>query len=327
MKTSSITRSRKLPKFIKTHKIFTKFDNIEKIFPLIGLENCSERVKEVAASLDAAKTLRTYLIKCFSNDTYYFYNRAGATQIANQLRGCKPSEFIQDGQLIPVPTKLAKEIPNINTAYKKHKYNPEYHDYYSGPDYNIYSSKNYQLPKNPKIVFSSDDKDGLWDIATMSMRGFTSCQSWGGSYKRNLIGSMVDPFLGIIYLTDGTQLTKGTKMCKRALVRYVINRQTGRPALFLEKVYPNGGYYDRSSQLANQTITDLFRNFLKKKTNNRIPVVTSAHGYSIPNSKIVKAMSSCGEFTDASDYCRSYRDSGIGYSKKSRVNFAKIKAF
>ena len=54
--------------------------------------------------------------------------------------------------------------------------------------------------RNFDVVFSSDGLDGLWDITTMSMRGIKSCQSWTSSskYKTNIIGSIVDPFVGVI---------------------------------------------------------------------------------------------------------------------------------
>ena len=40
--------------------------------------------------------------------------------------------------------------------------------------------KNSRSLKDYKIVFSSNGKEGLWDIATMSARGITSCQGWNG---------------------------------------------------------------------------------------------------------------------------------------------------
>jgi hypothetical protein len=335
MNTATIKKSRKLPDFIKGHKIFGKFDTIEKIFPLIGLDNCSEKISTATYMHEIATLLRNDLVAKFDDADQYWHNRVRSLNIANLLKNCKPSDFIKNGRIIPVPTNLAELIPNINQVYFQCLYPPHYavHQRCNYRGNRIYDPKDYSVPQDLKIVFSSDKRDGVWDIATMSMRGIKSCQSWNGSYKHNLVGSIIDPFLGVIYLTDGSKTNNGTKMIKRSLVRYVINNQTNKPALLLEKVYPNRGYYDDNSGRDSHVI-ELFKKFLEKKTDNKLPVITKPRGYHIPNSKIVKAMSTCGKPEqrggDASherDYCRSYRDSNIAYSKSSKVNFGKIKAF
>lgn len=73
--------------------------------------------------------------------------------------------------------------------------------------------------KNLKIVFSSHP----WDIATMSMRGIRSCQAWNKPQKNHLIGSILDPNVAVIYLTDGKpHKNYGPKMLARSVVRLCI---------------------------------------------------------------------------------------------------------
>jgi hypothetical protein len=157
---------------------------------------------------------------------------------------------------------------------------------------------------------------GAWDMATMSMRGISSCQSWSGCYKRNLVGSIVDPCAGIIYLTNGTQGEKGSRMIYRAVVRYVVHKETHKPALMLERIY--------SANSINNEITALFSAFLIKKTKGKLPIITSGNKHVIPNSKIVSTLPSCGSYNDAKYYCKSYRDSGIAYAKTNSLYLKKL---
>jgi hypothetical protein len=176
--------------------------------------------------------------------------------------------------------------------------------------------------KGYRIVFSSDGDRGLWDISTMSMRGITSCQRWDkdGYHCKKLIGSMLDPYTGIIYLTRGIKTSRGEKMEKRAVVRFIL-RQNKTPMLFLERIYGISYVpprYTRKHQLVPGTgvyenenvIVDLFSSLLKAKTGKKYNVeyrYTSAASY-IPLSSRVRPLS---------DAIRSYRDSGIGYSDKT----------
>lgn len=100
------------------------------------------------------------------------------------------------------------------------------------------------------IVFSSEGSEGVWDIATMSMRGFKSCQRWDGEYPRCLIGSIFSRFVGVMYLTSGvaaenyltangiTYSNLGTKMIRRCVVRYAIDADQEKPCILLDKMYP-----------------------------------------------------------------------------------------
>lgn len=155
------------------------------------------------------------------------------------------------------------------------------------------------IDRGRKIVFSGSGNQALWDIATMSMRGISSCQSWRGSHKKQLLGSMADPYCAIMYITTGNETDKGTRMSKRALVRFVVNNKTGKPALLLERIYPN--YFGYTDQTATAKI---FRDFLRKKTDDKFPIVESGNGYSIPMTNAVRKIGRNNQ---------SYRDSHVPY--------------
>ena len=158
-----------------------------------------------------------------------------------------------------------------------------------------------------KIVFSTHP----WDIATMSMRGITSCQRWsGGEYKHRLVGTMVDPYAGIIYLTDGRAYRRGERMFARAVVRITADRITGKPSIFLERIYVNSGV--RQPGIFSDAAATKFLNFIQSKLPKDIVVDRLCYGEIIPMSKIVQKLSK---------KYKSYRDSGIAYN--SSVMFKK----
>lgn len=180
--------------------------------------------------------------------------------------------------------------------------------------------------KGSRIVFSSAGNKGLWDIATMSMRGISSCQRWdydnGYSHERKLVGSMLDPYCGIIYITTGTKTKLGEKMTKRAVVRFVIDGN--KPYLFIERVYGirynnNRERYDAGLQRyieptyenTEKNISDIFVAFLKSKTENKFEVeykttiTTATRKVAIP------------QFPRLPEHeYQSYRDSGISYTNR-----------
>jgi hypothetical protein len=144
-----------------------------------------------------------------------------------------------------------------------------------------------------EIVFSGSGLKAVWDIATMSQRGIYSCQSWDGSYRTRLIGSMVDPFLGIMYITDGARNAYGKQMLARALVRFVISK-AGKASLLIERMYGAATY-------------ETFSAFLREKTGNKFPidhVYVSGWRSFIPRSAAVKQL----PITSIS-----YRDSRVPY--------------
>jgi hypothetical protein len=170
------------------------------------------------------------------------------------------------------------------------------------PAFKDFSKEN--IPnKEYSIIFSSEGEEGIWDIATMSMRGITSCQKWNGDYPRCLIGSILSKFVGIIYLTSGVKIEDqepyknlGTKMMKRCIVRYAIDAIEKRPCILIDKMYPE----------FNKNILKSFIDALKSRTS--LPVYYSPdlgnkmkHMY-LPNEKIRE---------DISDRDWSYQDTPL----------------
>lgn len=177
-----------------------------------------------------------------------------------------------------------------------------------------FSSKNVPSDRF-KIVFSSDGPDGLWDIATMSMRGISSCQTWGGGNATHVVGSMVDPFTGIIYLTSGAKHGQyGTKMLRRCVVRFVVNDKTKKQSIYLERMYP----------ALDQGTKDTFIKFIETKTGNKFPVVygpdvygqPSTTGNYVPMASIIKGM-------QPQDH--PYRDSGMPYKTDPLDTYGALK--
>lgn len=333
MKSSLIKNSSKFPSFIKRHKIFSKFKKINKIFPNLGLDNCSQLVSRVDYRDKAAKDLKKLAITEFRklrnyhnlyaeyNDSYRRISNACDSTIAD-LKRHEAKEFISDNGNIICPLRT-----NLNVLFLKTRFQENYRLYKNNSSY--YQLYNHlEIDAGTRVVFSYN----AWDLATMSMRGISSCQSWNGSYRRNLIGSIIDPYCAVIYITHGDKLKLGTKMVRRALVRYVVNKETNKPALLLERIYPTHefhtfSYYDfRYYDPARDPIAAaIFSKFLEEKVDGKIPVVmSSARQYQIPNSKINKAMKSCGSYSDGKDYCRSYRDSGITYSDSHKSYFKSL---
>ena len=322
MKVASIKRSQKYPSWMKKHPIFSKVEKIEKIFPLIGLKNCSEKISnidyvDVKLAAEYQKSLHTAF-----NPLYCYYDRSKCRTVRTILGRCKPSDFLINGKL-GVPLAFQKQgITDFEVYIRECKISPSERRHYTNIKYTL-------QPINPnyKVVFSSDGGKGIWDIATMSMRGIYSCQSWDGCFRRNLIGSMVDPFVGIIYITDNTRLSRGSEMLYRAVVRYVVNRFTKKPAFMLEGIYVGDDIETDGNILMVKAI---FVAFLKKKLGNKLPIITKRKDirqYAIPNSKVVKTLATCGKYSDGKDYCRSYRDSGIAYSASSATHKKGIKTF
>lgn len=107
------------------------------------------------------------------------------------------------------------------------------------------------------IVFSSNGEEGLWDIATASMRGITSCQSWASPQSRGLIGTMSSKYTGVIYMEHDSQVAPyGTKMLYRSMVRFCINNKTKKPVIVIDKMYMS----------VNEATLAAFKRILHKKS-------------------------------------------------------------
>lgn len=328
MNTKSIVKNSKLPKFITDHQIFEKIDEVKKIFPLIGLKNGSESVGKLNYAKFIAPEIKKELKAMFTS-TGYWHNQARAKKIYNALNECSEKDFVVDKKLTLTPKKLKNiGVRNVKEAYYTCMYHPDDRKYaiIDDDDFNHFPKIN----NGWNVVFSSSGSTGVWDIATMSMRGIDSCQAWDGSYKRNLIGSIIDPFVGVIYLTNNKNYgTHGKEMLYRCVVRYVVNRTTKKPAILLEPMYSSDDDYDDFVEEKRDAVLEIFKLYLKKHLTKKLPIITSPRNYDIPNSSAVEELRKCkGNYEDAVDgYCLSYRDSGVDYTKSSAVRFSKIKPF
>lgn len=102
--------------------------------------------------------------------------------------------------------------------------------------------KGYSKRGQFSVVFSTKPED----IAAMSSRS-----NWGTCQKIDvvqglggcLVGSILSKFVGIVYITTGSQyaqdsINRGERMEARCLVRFVIDTKTNKPALILDRMYP-----------------------------------------------------------------------------------------
>lgn len=159
-----------------------------------------------------------------------------------------------------------------------------------------------------KIVFASDQKQGVWDIATMSMRGIRSCMQWGSGHAPSLIGSIIDPCCGVIYLTDGVYTEHGERMLCRSVVRYVVHKTAG-PCLYMERPYAH-----LDLQPGNQEALCLaFAAALHAKTS--LPVIYDYKSSydDMRELSFIPATEAVKKYVD----CQSYRDGKVRYDRVS----------
>src|SRR5271166_4664796 len=165
-------------------------------------------------------------------------------------------------------------------------------------------------PVKCKIVLSARP----WDIATMSQRGISSCQSWNESHRCNLIGSIMDPYTAIIYATDGEKTKHGKRMVARSVVRLVYSNKTKRMAVYIDAPYTEEDCVEHI--LHSAQYREEFREFIAKRVKKGVEVIAKDSyamehkAYFIPMSKAVLDL-------DEEDQ-RSYRDTWFPYRKIER---------
>jgi len=310
--------SKKYPEFIRESLVFKAYPRPEKVFPRIGLRNCEVSLKS---------------IKIYES----FSDKLLELRDLHECRGSLSdhlltlSTFLEDFDYMPYitkkffglknPTSISGFMSAVNGQLKKHKIDKKF----------FLSDKNTSKPadkillpknKNIKLFFSSNGPKGYWDIATMSMRGIQSCMNWKNDNSHTLIGSIADPYTGIIYIGDKAK----NQMLARSVVRFVVDEDSGKPSLLIERVYING-YLNGFTKIQNGSdIRDIclsiFSSFLRSKTN--LKVISSVDDadtsqFTIPLSKITNEILCLtdgeDEFDNADNSILSYRDSGIEYGK------------
>lgn len=327
------------PTWIKNHRVFKKHSTVKKIFPSIGLANCEKEVeidnskeaKQFAEALrnaltieitERAATIRTYSKReGLSNERLDSY-----TYMAHLLDSVKRSLAVK-GTLNSDAGKLSfnlttdilnnkKEVvfkkgERVFSVYGKLNELLTKHNFLTMENLdNLDAFREFSAHNMPtlkyKLVFSSMGVDGIWDIATMSMRGVSSCQTWGIGQSTGLIGSIIDPFTGILYMTSGSAFNEhGSKMVRRSVVRYCLNAQK-KPLLIVERMYP---------QMEQEALKN-FIAFLKERVDKSIEVIyypnNRRQGLFVPKSKAITSLP-IGEIP--------YRDSGVEYrEEKTKEN-------
>jgi hypothetical protein len=266
-----------LPAWMINHPVFKGITQIDKVFPNIGLPNSSEPcdIKGNFAIDEAGKLLATIAseirapLEAFVNGGYI--EQVALIERFDDIFHEEKNRFItysKDEIVLKLP-----EAITINGVVKFVKGTPLFDVYYACyQEFQRFAWMMPQLEKLPgwkdfntnnvssdssSIVFASTGVDGLWDIATMSMRGISSCIRWDGKFKLTLIGSIADPFTGIIYLTSGKKHGKfGTRMIKRCVVRFVVNSEKEKPYLLVDRMYPS----------LSQNVLEAFTDFLHSKS-------------------------------------------------------------
>lgn len=343
-----IFKEKSFPSFITSHNIFKSVKEINKVFPEIGLPNIesdieidnNDEVKTAALTLlnEVNQTIDIRLngLKKFVAKKPDIGNkRKNKLQNISKLLSTvkeniakSKNEFLvsNNGKItINLPTDIADETNKVKFKTGEglfrvyNKLNDTLRDgHFLAMEKleNLCSFKNFSAKNVPaskyKIRFSSDGTEGAWDIVTMSMRGISSCQSWekNTNYGNALhvVGSLIDPFTGIIYLTSGYKYNEyGSKMIRRCVVRFIVDEKTKKPLIALERMYPA---HDKASLVA-------FISFIQNKTDNKFKVIyLQDHSHYNKYVPMSKAVSKLGE-----EY-KPYRDSQMQY--KADVNCGTI---
>jgi hypothetical protein len=319
----ALVKAKPLPGFILKNKNFLRIKKVSKVFPSLGLTNFAEKsnVANESAMQDATALFSSILGGLYNFSFYakydqlYYSNEIASTDVdkikilgtnislvyyalryknsqvikvdpkTNKITLRLPEDigpFKKDQSLFKVYTQLMqgtvdlkKSIPNLANSM------PRLEDF---PAFIAFSSNNI-ASGSYDVVFSSDGVDGLWDIATMSMRGIESCQSWDGAFKSRLIGSMCDPYVGIIYLTNNKSYNKyGPRMVRRCVVKFLINKETSNPVISLDRMYP-----EYSQDVANDFLTKI-----KSKVSSDVEVKylyqQPINNYIMPYNKIYNSL-------------------------------------
>lgn len=345
-------QDKRYPDFIRKSIITRAYPKPEKVFPRIGLKNSEKLVSSLRVSQtvrmnvlynrlnqlplsprpahDAKLSKEQQTMEVFFEELYGLLGDNCPLQDTGLLNNVGMKLYLKVPTTRCFPFKLDKDrdlIKLIKTAQaysKKHKLGLKAFENF---DLSIKSTSLLDIcpvkNKGAKVVFASGGNKGYWDIATMSMRGITSCMKWEGStHATKLVGSIIDPYAGIIYLTDGTKTDKGEKMIARAVVRLVVcdndKRNGGKLALFLEQAYLSNGIKNIDGVVGN--ITAIFTSFLHEKTSGAYTIVSNEDNdydsnVSIPMTEPIKSILEINghQYEDDSHPSLSYRDSNLEY--------------
>lgn len=189
-----------------------------------------------------------------------------AAEFLASERAKKFPDWLKQDPIWAARPTISKVFPDLGLVNCRESYPTEIMDY----------GEDISKLKKMDIVFSSDGVEGLWDIATMSMRGVLSCKHWDNTHSKTIVSTITSPFTGIIYFTDGTMTEYGLSMNKRALVHYY-PPSPGQVAnqLVLDSLYAKTTNRDpmkyinkEPDAIRSANIREVFKEFLRSKLNN-----------------------------------------------------------
>jgi hypothetical protein len=181
-------------------------------------------------------------INIISMLTYSLSGKELCSVVENKVVMSIPTDIFSGASSSPVFKKgeaFLKVLNKINLVLAEIKPDNSLKVNYEN-DYYYKEFSKLNIPnKAYKLTFSSSGEEGAWDIATASMRGIISCQAWTAAQSRGLIGSISSKYVGVVFVS-GTQdfHPYGKQMIFRSMVRLVVNRATGTPALYMDTMYP-----------------------------------------------------------------------------------------
>lgn len=334
--------STKYPKFIRDSIFLKHFSKPEKVFPRIGLKNTEMKLSSLKLSKKGAyKVYLVRLISAFINvdvsnidedfdnwmdDFVYTLDNADLEEFSFVEKNGKliikmpdymkqsyfpvmksnPILIGKDQNFLDVIDQIKKKLP----ATKRKIF-----------DHITIENSTPTIPKNLSICFSSEGSKGHWDLATMSMRGVSSCMRWKSDHATSLIGTIVDPYAGMIYITDNTNTKYGKKILARSVVRFVADCNN-RPVILLERLYVKS----LPGDLDGDDVMDFFKSFiLANLTNKKIEIIHMSEDYynadieyRIPITEPTQSIIDLDNMMDASGSILSYRDSEVEYGKISK---------
>lgn len=294
---SYVLEDLRYPDYIRNHQVFRDLSKLHKVFPHIGLPNASE---ECAFSNKEASTFATQLLV---TDLYCKVLAVKAPPanltralhlVRNHIASYHPQMIMEEeGKWVirfhtdidDAPAFSVKKGESFFKGYHKlltlcKEGGVELPALDTLPNFKHFSSAN--VPgKKLRVVFSSTGKEGAWDLATISMRGISSCQTWKGPHSHGLIGTISSPIVGVIYITAGTEMEHGVSMIRRSLVRFCIHKtEKGNSALLVDRIYPADDMEARK----------VFREYLSKKS--KLPVYfwdePALNNYQLPQDTIAR---------------------------------------
>lgn len=234
-----------------------KLKDIDKFFELAYV------VKQVMSQFDINTTTYEQLIKTVDGKIALKLSRDVFDKTALNPNGSAKTVFAESESAFKAFTKLRDKFTNLGLAFAQLDQMPEY---------KTFSTENV-TDKNYSVIFSSEGPEGAWDLLTMSMRGLKSCQRWDGEQFPCLIGSILSKYIGIIYITSGSDFErKGSKMIRRAIVRYAVDADNEEPCIIIDRIYPTPQTYSPEEEAKEESLK-IFTDALAKRT--KLPIYFS----------------------------------------------------